>query len=120
MKLSILQILLLIAMAFTLATGQVLFKLAAVQLPSKSPLGSLLIACLNWHMLLALVVYGIATGLWVYLLRDVPLTRAYPFLALAFAVVPFAGWVVFSEPISLRYWMGLGIMLAGLYLVADT
>jgi drug/metabolite transporter (DMT)-like permease len=56
----------------------------------------------------------------VYLLNGVPLSRAYPFMALAFAIVPLFGWLLFRESLDLRYCAGLALMLAGLYLVAST
>jgi len=66
-----------------------------------------------------LVLYGIATVLWVYLLHGLPLSRAYPFIGLVFAFVPFMSWLVFRDALDLRYALGLALMLAGLYLVAS-
>jgi drug/metabolite transporter (DMT)-like permease len=69
-------------------------------------------------MLAALALYAVATVLWVYLLHGLALSRAYPFIALAFAFVPLLGWLVLGEPLGARYWLGLGLMLAGLYVSA--
>jgi drug/metabolite transporter (DMT)-like permease len=47
-----------------------------------------------------------------------PLSRAYPFVALAFALTPLLGGVFFAEPVSLRLLLGILFILAGLLLVA--
>ena len=47
-----------------------------------------------------------------------PLSRAYIFVALAFAATPLLGAIVFLEPISLRLVAGIGLIVCGLLLVA--
>jgi drug/metabolite transporter (DMT)-like permease len=71
-------------------------------------------------MLAALALYAVATVFWVYLLHGLALSRAYPFIALAFAIVPLMGWLLLGEALGPRYWLGLGIMLAGLYVIASS
>ena len=48
-----------------------------------------------------------------------PLSRAYPFVALAFALTPALGAIVFSEPVSTRLMIGIALILAGLLFVAE-
>jgi drug/metabolite transporter (DMT)-like permease len=69
-------------------------------------------------MAAAFAVYAVAAVAWVYLLRGLPLSRAYPFIALAFALVPLMSHFVFGDNLSLRYFIGLGLILTGLYLTA--
>jgi drug/metabolite transporter (DMT)-like permease len=88
-----------------LGGGQLLFKLAAERLT----LGQGNVA-----------LYAVATVFWVYLLHGLALSRAYPFIALAFAIVPLMGWLALGEALGPRYWLGLGIMLAGLYVIASS
>ena len=47
-----------------------------------------------------------------------PLSRAYPFVAIAFALTPLLGGLVFAEPLSARLLIGLAVIVGGLYLVA--
>jgi drug/metabolite transporter (DMT)-like permease len=56
---------------------------------------------LNGYFFVALILYARLTVLWVWILSFTPLSRAYPFLALAFALTPALGCLVFAEP--LRY-----------------
>jgi multidrug transporter EmrE-like cation transporter len=113
------RILGLLLVAVTLGGGQLLFKLAAGRLVLGHGAGALAASFASLPMIAALGVYAVATILWVYLLHGLPLSRAYPFVALAFALVPLLSWLLFDDTIGLRYGLGLALMLAGLYLVAS-
>jgi drug/metabolite transporter (DMT)-like permease len=108
----------LVTVAGALGGGQLLFKLAAERLVLGQGAGPLLVSFASRPMLAALGLYAAATLMWVYLLHGLPLSRAYPFIALAFALVPLLGMAVLGESVGLRYWLGLGLMLLGLYIVA--
>jgi undecaprenyl phosphate-alpha-L-ara4N flippase subunit ArnE len=108
----------LVIVALALGGGQLLFKLAAQRLIVGRGFGALLASFVTPPMAASLVLYAGATVLWVYLLHGFPLSRAYPFVALAFALVPLMSWLVFGETLGIRYVVGLTIMLSGLYLIA--
>jgi drug/metabolite transporter (DMT)-like permease len=72
----------------------------------------------NGFFLAALLLYGTLTVLWVWILTFTPLSRAYVFVALAFAITPLAGGVLFGEPISVRLVIGIGLIVGGLVCVA--
>ena len=112
------RILGLFAVALLLAVGQLLFKLAAERLVIGNGFGALIGSFLSLPMIAAIVVYGGTTVLWVYLLHGLPLSRAYPFIALAFAFVPALSWLAFRDSLDVRYLAGLAIMLVGLYLTS--
>ena len=82
-----------------IAAGQILFKRAAAQMTGGSGPWLLEVARLP-SMWLALALYAAATLLWVRILTTVPLSRAYPFVALAFVLVPAAGYLFFDESIN--------------------
>ncbi len=83
---SLFQIGLALLTVVILAVGQILFKMAASQL---SGTGAVWLAALrSWPLWAGLLLYGIATVLWLLLLRHVPLRLAYPFVGLAFVFVP--------------------------------
>jgi undecaprenyl phosphate-alpha-L-ara4N flippase subunit ArnE len=50
-------------------------------------------------------------------LKSVPLTVAYPFMALTFCVVPLLAWLLLGETLSLRYGVGTGLIVIGLLVV---
>ena len=98
-----------------LSIGQVLFKLAALQLSEQSLAKAFLLnAWKNVYLLTALLLYGVATLLWVWILRRVPLNVAYPFTALAFVFVPAIGVFLLNEPLSARLFAGTLLIVAGI------
>ena len=108
-KLSLGQIAVLAGYATGMAGGQLLFKRATLQLPGEVPLANRLFSLLHNGFFLGAVAL-------VYL--HAPLTRAYPFVAIAFALTPVLGALVFAEPLSIRLLIGLAVIVGGLYLVA--
>lgn len=113
-----LQIAGLTLVALALGCGQLLFKFAAERLVTGHGATRLLVSFVTAPFLAAVVVYALATLLWVYLLQGLALSRAYPFIALAFALVPLLAWGVLGEPLGARYWLGLTVMLLGLYILS--
>ncbi|MET0274339.1 MAG: EamA family transporter [Phenylobacterium sp.] len=100
-----------------ISTGQLLFKIASGHLDFRRPLaeprGLAILA-------VALALYGLATLLWVAALRFAPLGRLYPIMALSFLLVPLGGMVFLKEPVSLPYWGGAALIIAGLVLISRT
>ena len=118
-RLSWLQISLLVTYAVAMAGGQILFKLAALRGPASGDFSERLGAmATNKFFAAAIALYAVLTLLWVWILSFTPLSRAYLFVALAFAITPFAGGVVFGEPITMRLAIGVAVIVFGLIIVA--
>ena len=118
-RLALSQAALLLAYAAGMAGGQLLFKAAALRYASEAPLGERLLSLVqNVYFLVAVVLYVALTVLWVWLLTFTPLSRAYPFVALAFAITPLLAGFVFGEAVTVRLMLGIGLILCGLLLVA--
>jgi drug/metabolite transporter (DMT)-like permease len=96
---------------FVIAIGQILFKLASEQVSLNEPRS----LALNPYLWSALVLYGSATIAWVFVIRDIPISRAYMFMALTFVFVPFLSFLFLKEPLNIRLMLGVGIILAGIY-----
>jgi len=112
------QILLLAAYAAGMAGGQLLFKLAAQQLTPDAGLAERLIELAgNAWFYAAFALYCALALAWIWILTFTPLSRAYPFVALAFAITPLLGAWVFAEPIGWRLAGGIAVIAAGLLLV---
>ena len=108
----------LLGVAASLGCGQLLFKMAAERLVIGQGLERLARSFVSQPMVAALGLYALATVAWVYLLRGLPLSRAYPFVALAFALVPLMSHFAFGDALGARYLVGLAFILGGLYLTA--
>ena len=118
-RLSLAQIAVLVSYAGAMAGGQLLFKMAALRAIPEGPfIERMMGILLNGYFLVALVLYAALAGIWVWILTFTPLSRAYPFVALAFALTPALGGLVFAEPISVRLVIGIGLILCGLLFVA--
>ena len=88
-RLSLSQVAALTAYAAAMAGGQLLFKTAAPRGAGDGPLAAGISGfLLNGYFFVALILYAALTVLWVWILSFTPLSRAYPFLALAFALRP--------------------------------
>jgi len=106
-----------LAVVCVISTGQLLFKIASGLIDFRRPLAEPRgLAVLG----VALVLYGAATLVWVAVLRQAPLNRIYPIMALSFVLTPLGGMLVLKEPISPAYWAGVGLILAGLVVIGRT
>jgi drug/metabolite transporter (DMT)-like permease len=72
----------------------------------------------NPFLILALFIYGLGTIVWIYLLKSVPLSFAYPFMALTFVLVPLLAWYFLGEPLTMRKGLGTLLVMAGLVVIA--
>lgn len=108
----------LISFPLALTAGQILFKRAANRVDLT---GAWLLELARIPaMWAAIALYAGATLLWVRILATVPLSRAYPFAALAFVLVPAAGYFLFDEPVNARYVLGAALIIGGVIVAAGS
>jgi drug/metabolite transporter (DMT)-like permease len=113
------QVAALLGISALLAAGQTLFKVAALKLKGAGEASADMLAlALIPSFWLALVLYGLGTLLWIYILQTVPLSRAYPFMALAFVMVPLLAVAFFAERLNLTYVIGALLIVAGVVVTA--
>ena len=55
---------------------------------------------------------------WLYILRNVPLSVAFPLSHVVHVFIPLASWIFLHEFISTMRWLGIGLLIAGLLIVA--
>lgn len=109
-------VVMLVLYSVMLASGQILFKMAAEAARAEG--GSFFVALLfEPKFILAVALYGLLTLLWTWILSQVPLSRAYPLVALAFVVTPVLGSLLLGERLSGTVMLGTGLVLAGLMVV---
>jgi len=92
------------------ASGQLLFRVGA-----RGREG--LTAFVNFPILLGLTCYAIGTALWIYALSSESLVNVYAFSALTFALVYLGGVALLGETLTAGAVAGVGLVLAGLYLI---
>ena len=110
--------LLLVLNAVALAAGQIFFKATAVRirhLPFPDVLWGL--ACVP-AFYAACLLYAAATVLWVVILTKVPLSAAYPFVALSFPLVVLISWLFLGESPTKGTWAGVLVVATGVGIIA--
>lgn len=70
------------------------------------------------HIWGGLVLYGIATVMWLYVLKKLPLSLAYPLQSLAYVLGMVAAVYLFHETVPLQRWIGAAIILIGVIVLA--
>ena len=102
-----------------LAAGQLLFKASAQQIEFGKRLPDLIWnAASNPYLLTGLFIYASATALWIWILKEAPLSVAYPVTALAFVIVPLLSVAIFKEPFHAKYIYGGLLIVIGVTLIA--
>ncbi|MEH6811444.1 MAG: EamA family transporter [Motiliproteus sp.] len=113
------QLFLIILCVIIIASGQILFKVVGLRSVDGFSAQSLLSDHVTLGTLLfALTLYMISTFLWIHILRTVPLSTAYPFMALSFVLVPLSSWVIFKEPMSWSDGTGATLIVLGIVLMS--
>jgi drug/metabolite transporter (DMT)-like permease len=98
------------------AGGQLLFKAARFG-HANAPMLAMFTRVETWAGFLA---YGLSSIMWLWVLSRAQLSYAYPILALTFPIVVGMSALLFGESISLLRWMGVGLILCGVSLLART
>ncbi len=99
------------------AVGQVLFKVTADYVRTHPEQGMAAYVSNPW-IWGALALYGSAILLWIKVLQSVPLSVAYPAMALVFVFVPLAGVVIFDETQGLHFFAGIVLIALGIWLTS--
>ena len=97
-----------------MATGQMLFKAGSAG-KSRGSVLDIIKLFFSPIVFVALCLYAATTGLWLFILSKVPMSHAYPIQALAFPIVLLASMFFFKETISPMKWLGVAIIVCGVF-----
>jgi drug/metabolite transporter (DMT)-like permease len=97
-----------------LAIGQILFKASATALTQT---GSFFAPKTAMTFFAAMCLYGVTSIVWVWLLQKMELGRLYPFMALAFVMVPIGSYLFLGEKFSPQYFIGVALIVAGIIVI---
>ena len=102
-----------------MAFGHLSLKLAARALGRPTGLWGLAGAAARSPWLFTgIALHVLALALWVMGLRQVELSVAYPFIALGLVLVTLLSWSVLGESLLATHWVGMGLIAAGVVVVA--
>lgn len=94
-----------------IAIGQILFKASANSLQET---GSFFDKTTFLTLLIALILYGVTTIAWVWVLQKIELGKIYPLMALAFVFVPIASYFFLGERFQPQYFAGVALIVIGI------
>lgn len=106
--------------AALVTASEVLLKIGATRTPAHGGaldwLGFTSLASISvWGGIVCLVLSFLC---WIYVLQHLPLSVAFPLTNIVHVTIPISSWIFLGEAISVRRWLGIAIVLAGLALVA--
>jgi small multidrug resistance pump len=93
--------------------GQMLLKAGA---DSPTLVGQLL----RPTTLLGLALYGSAAFLYIFALRKIPVSVAFPSVSLSYAIVAVLGHFLFGEPFGIKQIGGIALIMGGVVLINQT
>ncbi|MGH1465076.1 MAG: EamA family transporter [Cognatishimia sp.] len=103
------------------AFGQTAFKIGVGRVqfaPEASIVNKVLGFIGSPFILLGLALYAVGTLFWLFALRNLDLSLAYPFVAFSFIVVFLIGVFMLGEPLNTTRILGLLIITLGLVIMA--
>ena len=62
---------------------------------------------------LGITTYILSFLSWLYVLRHLPLSVAYPLISVVHLLIPLGAWLVLHEVISARRWIGIAFVFTG-------
>lgn len=104
--------------SLAVAVGQILFKATSLSLGQKENLFVTLSR--NPTFWIAIMLYAGATLVWIILIRGIPISRAYMFMALTYIYVPILSAVFLKEQIGVAHLIGAFLIMAGIAVAASS
>ncbi|MBD2529985.1 EamA family transporter [Nostoc flagelliforme FACHB-838] len=71
------------------------------------------------YFMIWFICYTFMTLLWLYVLRTIPLSQAFPVLGLMYALIPIASHYLLKEQVIFSQWLGISIIITGVVLVVN-
>jgi small multidrug resistance pump len=67
--------------------------------------------------LIGLAFYGSAAFMYIFALRKIPVSVAFPSVSLSYAIVAVLGYFLFNEPFGIRQIGGIALIMGGVMLI---
>jgi drug/metabolite transporter (DMT)-like permease len=118
---NIIHVIALVCFSFMLSVGQIFLKKAVLIAQANTPSGlvrPLITAVLfTWQFWAAIALCGSLVLVWAWLLSLVPLSKAYPFVVLAFVFAAILEHFIFGTNLNPSFFVGCGLIVAGLIVI---
>ena len=104
-----------------ICTGSMLLKYGVSQIGgiTLSNFRSLILKILtNVPLMVGIAMYILSSLTWMLAISRSDLSKAYPILASAYALVPVLSWIIFDDAIPMLRWAGIGTVCIGVILMS--
>ena len=85
-----------------------------------SPLITLQAIATSPAVLMGMACFGLSAVVWLFVLAKIPLSTAYPFVALGIAITVLGGRFLFHEPVSVLKMFGIALVVTGVPCVGNS
>ncbi|MDD5383087.1 MAG: EamA family transporter [Candidatus Margulisbacteria bacterium] len=101
--------------------GQLLMKkgmLAFGAFPVSQLLTKVIPMFLNPWVFIGFVCFGLSSIFWLVVLSRLELSLVYPMVSVAYVLVALVSWLVFKENVTLVRWLGVLVIMVGVFLIS--
>ena len=101
--------------------GQLLMKkgmLVFGSFPATQLLSKLIPMFLNPYVFFGFAAFGLSSIFWLIVLSRLELSLVYPMVSIAYVLVAIASLIFFKENVTLIRWLGIAIIIAGVFLIS--
>ena len=101
--------------------GQLLMKKGMLEFgtfPVSQLLFKIIPMFMNPYVFLGFACFGISSIFWLVVLSRLPLSLVYPMVSVAYILVAFASMIFFKEQVSVVRWLGISIIVFGVFLIS--
>jgi len=74
----------------------------------------------NYYFWFTIFSMGIATGIWLYVLRKNEFSVAYPLVSFSYIFGLFAAIFIFKESVPFIRWIGVLVIMVGIFLITKS
>lgn len=72
----------------------------------------------NWEIIFGVLLYFIPVLIWIFLLKKLELSFLQPLFSMVYVITPVLASVFLYENISINRWVGIGVIITGVFIVA--
>lgn len=116
------HVLLALAIAFAVIS-QLLFRagvgsIGRITLTREALPAELLRLATSPPVVIGLALYSVGFLAWLGAMSRFGLSYVYPFTSLNYVLVLLSSWLIFNEPLSPVRWLGVGVIILGVFIAA--
>lgn len=113
--------LILITSVLLAVAGQLLMKRGMMSFgtfPVSQLLANVIPMFLNPWVFIGFVCFGLSSVFWLVVLSRMELSLVYPMVSVAYVLVALFSFFVFKENVTLIRWLGIAVIIVGVFLIS--